>query len=163
MSIHAGGCLCGAVRYQTLTDPLRVTICHCRFCQRATGSAYMVEPIFRLEDLQVTSGSPVVYDISSAGSGKLVHVHFCQKCGTKLYLTFERFAETCGVYAGTFDDPNWFAVGTDTSRHIYVDVARHDTILPAGVNLFGQHALLNDGTPLEPMTLGEPTTAGRQA
>ena len=122
----------------------------------------MVEPIFRLEDLQVTSGSPVVYDISSAGSGKLVHIHFCQKCGTKLYLTFERFAETCGVYAGTFDDPNWFTVDADTSRHIYVDVARHDTILPAGVNLFGQHALLNDGTPLEPMTLGEPTAAGRR-
>ena len=95
----------------------------------------MVEPIFRLEDLQVTSGSPVVYDISSAGSGKLVRIHFCQKCGTKLYLTFERFAETCGVYAGTFDDPNWFTVGADTSRHIYVDVARHDTILPAGVEL----------------------------
>jgi hypothetical protein len=162
MSIHAGGCLCGSVRYQTWADPLRVTVCHCRFCQRATGSAYMVEPIFRLEDLQVTSGSPAVYDVSSAGSGKLVHIHFCQKCGTKLYLTFERFAETCGVYAGTFDDPNWFTVDADTSRHIYVDVARHDTILPAGVNLFGQHALLNDGTPLEPMTLGEPTAAGRR-
>jgi hypothetical protein len=161
MSIHAGGCICGSVRYQTLTDPLRVTVCHCRFCQRATGSAYMVEPIFRLEDLQVTSGSPAVYDVRSAGSGKLVHIHFCQKCGTKLYLTFERFAETCGVYAGTFDDPNWIAVDADTSRHIYVDVARHDTILPAGVNLFRQHALLNDGTPLEPMTLGEPT-AGRR-
>ena len=75
----------------------------------------MVEPIFRLEDLQVTSGSPAVYDLSSAGSGKLVHIHFCQKCGTKLYLTFERFAETCGVYAGTFDDPNWIAVDADTS------------------------------------------------
>ena len=43
-----------------------------------------------------------------------------------------------------------------------MDVARHDTILPAGVNLFRQHSLLNDGTPLEPMTLGEPTTAGRR-
>ncbi len=122
----------------------------------------MVEPIFRLEDLQVTSGSPAVYDISSAGSGKLVHVHFCQKCGTKLYLTFERFAETCGVYAGTFDDPNWFAVDAGNSRHIYLDVARHDTILPAGVNLFRQHALLNDGTPQDPMTLGEPTAVGRR-
>ena len=122
----------------------------------------MVEPIFRLEDLRVTSGSPVVYDITSAGSGKLVHVYFCQKCGTKLYLTFERFAETCGVYAGTFDDPNWFAVDADTSRHFYVDVARHDTILPAGVAVFRQDALLNDGTPLAPMMLGESTTVGRR-
>ena len=162
MSIHAGGCLCAAVRYQTLTDPLRVTICHCRFCQRATGSAYMVEPIFRLEDLQVTCGSPVVYDLRSAGSGKLVHIHFCQTCGTKLYLTFERFAQTCGVYAGTFDDPDWFDAGTENSRHIYVDVARHDTVLPAHVKLFRQHALLYDGSPLEAMTLKAPALAGRR-
>jgi len=157
MEPHAGGCLCGAVRYQSLGDPLRVTICHCRFCQRATGSAYMVEPIFRLADLQVIGGAPAVFDLRSAGSGKLVHIHFCQACGTKLYLTFERFADTCGVYAGTFDDPNWFAVGADTSRHIYVGGARHDTILPAGVALFREHALLNDGTPREAMTLGEAT------
>ena len=143
-----------AVRYQTLADPLRVTICHCRFCQRATGSAYMVEPIFRLEDLQVTSGSPVVYDLRSAGSGKLVHIHFCQTCGTKLYLTFERFAETCGVYAGTFDDPNWFDVGRRKTRGTSTWMWRATTrsCLPAS-NCFGQHALLNDGTPLEPMTL----------
>ena len=57
MAVHEGGCICGAVRYETEGDPLRVTICHCRWCQRATGAAYMVEPIFRREDLRVTKGS----------------------------------------------------------------------------------------------------------
>ena len=85
MTIHEGGCICGATSYETLGDPLRVTICHCRFCQRATGSAYMVEPIFRCEDLRVTKGSPATYQHRSQGSGKLVHVHFCAACGTKLY------------------------------------------------------------------------------
>ena len=46
MSLNYGGCLCGAIRYATSADPVRVTYCHCKFCQRATGSAYMVEPIF---------------------------------------------------------------------------------------------------------------------
>jgi hypothetical protein len=50
-SIHEGGCLCGSVRYRTLADPVRVTICHCTFCQRFTGTAYLVEPIFRKEDV----------------------------------------------------------------------------------------------------------------
>jgi hypothetical protein len=59
MGVHEGGCLCGAVRYETLADPLRVTTCHCRFCQRATGSAYMVEPIFRTVDLRVTQAGIV--------------------------------------------------------------------------------------------------------
>src|SRR5689334_7856493 len=53
-----GGCLCGALRFATRGNPLRVTICHCKFCQRATGSAYMVEPIFEKTSLEITSGTP---------------------------------------------------------------------------------------------------------
>ena len=123
MAVHQGGCLCGALRYETLADPVRVTICHCKFCQRATGSAYLIEPIFRLEDLRVMQGITTVYQTRSEGSGKIVYIHFCATCGTKLYLTFERFTETCGVYAGTFDDPNWFAIRPD-NRH--AGRARHN-------------------------------------
>ncbi len=43
--VHQGGCLCGEVRYRTTSAPVHVTICHCTFCQRMTGSAYLVEPI----------------------------------------------------------------------------------------------------------------------
>src|SRR4051812_8764481 len=118
MENHEGGCLCGELRYNVSGLPTRVTICHCRFCQRATGSAYMVEPIFPLADLRITRGVPSVYSIRSEGSGKVVSVHFCQVCGTKLYLSFERFPDACGVYAGTFDDPNWFDIRPDNSKHI---------------------------------------------
>lgn len=156
MTPHAGGCLCGAIRYEACADPLRVTICHCRFCQRATGSAYMVEPIFRSHDLQITRGAPSIYELRSAGSGKTVWVHFCPACGTKLYLTFERFPEVCGVYAGTFDDPNWFEITPDSAKHIFTDAARHDTILPPGISVFGQHAITNEGAPCEPVVLAKP-------
>jgi hypothetical protein len=122
----------------------------------------MVEPVFRLEDMRVTHGFPMVHDLRSAGSGKMVHIHFCRNCGTKLYLTFERFADTCGIYAGTFDDPNWFAIGADNARHLYADVARHDTILPAGINVFSQHALRNDGAPCEPVTFDHPQVVGER-
>jgi hypothetical protein len=158
MAIHEGGCLCGAVSYETEGDPLRVTICHCRFCQRATGSGYMVAPIFQKTNVRIAKGSPTTYSLRSGGSSKHVHIHFCAACGTKLYLTFERFAESCGVYAGTFDDPNWFEIRPDNSMHIFIDVARHETILPPGVSCFGEHAMRNDGTPLEPMMLDQPQT-----
>ena len=91
MSMHHGGCLCGAVRYATAGKPLRVTFCHCRFCQRATGSAYMVEPIFEKANFEITSGTPAIYALASHGSGKQVSIHFCATCGTKLFLAFERF------------------------------------------------------------------------
>ena len=105
---HEGGCLCGRVRYATCAMPGRVTVCHCRFCQKATGSAYMVEPIFNAADLIVLDGQPKVFTQPSQGSGKKVHIHFCAMCGTKLWLRFERFPDAVGIYAGTFDDPAWF-------------------------------------------------------
>ena len=159
--IHHGGCLCGAVRYETRGEPRRVTICHCRFCQRATGAAYMVEPIFPRDAFRITSGSPATYELRSVGSGKMVHIHFCDRCGTKLYLSFERFADAFGVYAGTFDDPNWFAFGPDNSRHIFIGVARHDTIIPAGIKAYAEHATRADGTDTEPVVFGIPHTIGR--
>src|SRR5215510_4284866 len=115
---HEGGCLCGALRYETEGDPVRVTICHCRFCQRATGAGHMIEPIFTLANFRILSGAPSIYELRSAGSGKLVLVHFCSTCGTKLWLTFERFPEVLGVYAGTFDDPAWFDIRPDFSKQI---------------------------------------------
>jgi hypothetical protein len=75
----------------------------------------------------------------------------------------QRFAEACGVYAGTFDEPNWFAIGPDNAKHIFLDVARHDTVLPAGINVFQQHAMSNDGTLLEPVMFDVPHIVGRRA
>jgi len=160
MAVHPGGCVCGAVRYETVGDPLHVTICHCKFCQRATGTAYMVEPVFRLEDFRITRGSAAIYGHRSEGSGKIVSVHFCATCGTKIYLSFERFAEVCGVYAGTFDDPSWFDIRPDNAKHIFLEVARHDTIIPSGLKTFSQHATKNDGTPVEPVVFDTPQAIG---
>jgi hypothetical protein len=163
MAVHEGGCICGALRYETLAEPLRITTCHCRFCQRATGSAYMVEPIFRLEDVRITTGSPATYQHRSEGSGKLVHIHFCAVCGTKLYMTFERFATSCGVYAGTFDDPNWFEISPENSKHIFIEAARYETILPAGISAFHEHAMRNDGTPTKPVVFDQHHVVGQSA
>jgi hypothetical protein len=156
MSIHEGGCLCGTVRYQTQGEPIRVTICHCRFCQRATGGAFMVEPIFRSEDVRITRGNPSIYTHTSEGSGKRLYIHSCSDCATKLYVTFERFLDTCGIYSGTFDDPAWFPVTGVNARHIFIDGARPYTFLPAGIPLFHQHAIANDGRPRDPMFLDSP-------
>jgi hypothetical protein len=163
--LNHGGCLCGALRFATRANPLRVTMCHCKFCQRATGSAYMVEPIFEKTSLEITTGTPATYTLTSAGSGKQVTIHFCATCGTKLFLAFERFPEIFGVYGGTFDDPNWFARTPKTTRHIFLSSAQAGTIIPAGVKAYAEHAMGNDGTPLAPMIFEAPHVidAGEQA
>jgi len=157
-----GGCLCGALRYHVQAPPTRVTICHCRFCQRATGGAYLVEPIFGNSDFSLIKGEAKVYRHRSEGSGKEVYVHFCDTCGTKLYLTFERFYDVVGVYGGTFDDPNWYEKTPENSKQIFLSAALHGTVIPPGVNTFDEHATMNDGTPIEPKVFSEPVIIGQK-
>lgn len=155
MSSKRGGCLCGAIRYATSAEPIRVTYCHCKFCQRATGSAYLVEPIFDKTSFEIISGLPTTYAQASAGSGKRVTINFCSTCATKLFLEFERFPAIIGVYGGTFDDPNWFDRSPQKTRHIFLDSAQTGTIIPAGVRTFRQHMIHNDGTSAAPMVFEE--------
>ena len=162
MSWNQGGCLCGAVRYAASSTPVRVTYCHCKFCQRATGSAYLVEPIFQKTHFAIISGKPATYTQASEGSGKRVTINFCSTCGTKLFLDLERFPETVGVYGGTFDDPNWFERTPQVSRHIFLDSALNGTVIPAGFRTFREHAWLNDGTPVEPVIFGQPHAIGSE-
>ena len=151
MSEHRGQCLCGAVVYSVTAPPQRITVCHCRFCQRATGGPYLIEPIFAREDWQVLEGQPKVHNHRSAGSGKVIHVHFCADCGTKIAYSFERFPDAVGVLSGTFDDPAWFDGSTPHMRHIFTGVARPGTIIPPGVDTYVEHVAAADGSPNAPV------------
>lgn len=143
---HEGGCLCGKIRYCVQDDPLHVTICHCKFCQRATGSAFLIEPIFQDHDFRLLAGQPKAYAQTSVTSGKKLTVNFCADCGTKLFNTLERLPSVVPVYGGTFDDPNWFERSPKVARHIFASFAQRGTLLPAHYDVFAQRAVLDDGT-----------------
>ena len=115
----------------------------------------MIEPIFDVPDFAVIKGSPRVFTLSSAGSGKNVNVHFCEICGTKTHLTFERWSDRLGVYSGTFDDPGWFAFTPENSKYIFLDVAARGTLVPAGLKTFARHAATPEGEPIEPTILDD--------
>jgi hypothetical protein len=161
-AVHEGGCLCGTVRYRTLAPPLRVTICHCTFCQRLTGSAYLVEPIFRKADVELSGAAPRTYEHRSDGSGKRVTLNFCGTCGTTLYLRLERFPDVLGLCGGTFDDPNWFERDPAITRHIFTRSAQDGTVLPSCVPTYETHALALDGTPNAPIVLAHATVVRRR-
>lgn len=134
-----GRCLCGGLAYQVSAEPVHTTICHCKMCQRSTGSNYLLEPIFKLENLKVIKGHPSVYTHISDVSKLALHINFCSNCGTKLFQNFERFPEVVGVFGGTFDDPKWFARTKENTRHIFVASAAKGAVLPAGFLLYNQH------------------------
>lgn len=147
VDIHKGRCLCGAIRYETLAEPLRVTICHCRFCQRLTGSSFLLEPIFRKQDVLFEGVAAKTYEHRSATSGMRVTLNFCGRCSTTLCLALERFPGVLGICGGTFDDPDWFERAPGKYRHIFIRSAQSDVVLPANVDLFERHAIELNGTP----------------
>ena len=161
MSGAQGGCLCGKLRYQVQSPPVRVTMCHCRFCQRATGGAYLVEPIFHKPEVSLTEGEAKIYQHRSEGSGQLVHVNFCDTCGTKLFLAFDRWPGLVGIFGGTFDDPDWYERTPENSKQIFLSVAQNGTIIPPGVNTFEEHATTIDGAPLTATVFSEPKIIDR--
>jgi hypothetical protein len=127
-----GGCLCGAVRFVALGEPMRTLQCHCRFCQRVTGSTSYAESMYPVDAVQF-SGEPMArYSHKSESSSRQVHVHFCPRCGTTLTLTFERWPEYRGISRGAFDDPNSVSI----SSHIWTSSAQTGVVLPAGIDCF---------------------------
>jgi hypothetical protein len=86
MQVH-GSCHCGAVKFEAVVDPARVTIRHCTACQNLTGTAYRVTVAARAEGFRLTHGSPKTYKtyIKVADSGNKRAQVFCAECGSHLY------------------------------------------------------------------------------
>ena len=76
-----GGCLCGGVRYVCQEAPQMTGICHCRDCQRNSGSAFATLLIFKKDTVDVTGLSLSTY-AHNGGSGQKVYRSFCRECGS---------------------------------------------------------------------------------
>ena len=53
-----GECACGAVRYRLAAAPMFVHCCHCRNCQRQTGSAFVLNALLEADRVTLLSGNP---------------------------------------------------------------------------------------------------------
>lgn len=109
-----GGCLCGAVRYTLTRAPDCVYFCHCRDCQKESGSPFVTDMEVERDSVQLV-GSMTRY-VSKGDSGRLVHRHFCSRCGTTLYTEFEADPEHVAIKACSLDDPS--IVKPD--RHLFI-------------------------------------------
>jgi len=94
-----GGCLCGAVRFETAGEPLRVDLCHCRICQKATGQPFFARAV--LPASQVMLEGEVAWFASTPGFER----GFCPSCGTTLFAR-RNGGDRLSVAIGTFDEPD---------------------------------------------------------
>lgn len=134
-NIHEGGCICGAVQYAAHGDPLRVSVCHCTWCQRRTGSGFAVEALFEKSQIEV-SGTTSKFRSSSDESGRWLDLEFCAKCGTNIGFTFERLPDMRMIDSGTFDDPSWISPDRFEFRYVYLRSAQCWSAIPQGARAF---------------------------
>jgi hypothetical protein len=111
-----GGCACGAIRYSYEGEPLFAMNCHCRDCQRETGSAYV--PVLGVPSatFRVIHGNPKFFDVT-ADSGNTTRRAFCADCGSPLFGR-PSATEMVTIRVGSLDDPSTYRPTQDvyTSR-----------------------------------------------
>jgi len=128
-----GGCLCGAVRYECSSEPVRQAHCFCTDCQKAGGTQMSTNVIVPKDSLRVTKGKPAQY-VGTGDSGKKIIRFFCSGCGSPLWSEPELIAELRIVKAGSLDDSSW--VKPETA--IYLDSAPPWSAIPQGVTTFAK-------------------------
>jgi hypothetical protein len=101
--VREGGCQCGSIRYRVRGDPVMVGVCHCKECQKQSGSAFGMSFIVRREAFEVLSGSPKTYTRNSE-SGRPVVCAFCPECGTRIYHETRWLDGVVNIKPGTLDD-----------------------------------------------------------
>ena len=123
-----GGCACGGVRYELTSPPMFVHCCHCRDCQRQTGSAFVINALIEADRIRVLAGDPVPGGVPT-DSGRPHDIYRCPQCQTALWSDYGARPYLRFVRAGTLDDPD--LIRPDV--HIYTRSRLPWVTLPPGV------------------------------
>ena len=134
--VHGGGCVCGSVRYQISGEPVICQVCHCRFCQRRSGSAFGTVAYFEERDVTFLQGELRTYEHHSDESGRWLKMQFCPRCATTVTHTVEMRPGLRAIAMGTLDDPEW----PPFQRHIWVRSKRSWVSIPAEMTALPQGA-----------------------
>jgi hypothetical protein len=120
-----GGCACGAVRYRLASGPMFVNCCHCTWCQRETGSAFVINALIERDRVDVTGETDRVFTVSESGQGQIVHR--CPTCRVALWSHYGGREKVAFLRAGTLDE----AWRVRPSAHIFTRSKLPWVALPA--------------------------------
>lgn len=104
MNSIQGSCLCGNIQYSSHLSPLTTAVCHCKDCQKQSGSAFSINILMPVDGFLVEGGSLGSYT-KIGSSGLPVKRFFCTNCGSALYSEVEAMPGILAVKAGTLAEP----------------------------------------------------------
>jgi hypothetical protein len=99
-----GSCLCGAVTYESTSDPQLVAHCHCVDCRKSSGTGHGTHIVLPAGAFSVT-GDVKFYD-RPADSGNIVSRGFCPNCGSAIYSKNSAMDGMVFPRASSLDDPD---------------------------------------------------------
>lgn len=130
-----GGCTCGAVRYRMTSRPLFVHCCHCRWCQRETGTAFALNAMIEADRIEPLAGEPEVVTTPS-NSGKGQKIARCGQCRIALWSNYAGAGDKLRfVRVGTLDEPDRLP----PDIHIFTESKQPWVVLPPGTPAFARY------------------------
>ena len=143
-----GGCDCGLVRYRLAGAPIFVNCCHCRDCQRSSGSAFAVNAMIEADRVHLLGNEAPRFEIDPGEGTEEQGTARCPACGTKLWATHRFFGAAIRfIHAGTLDAAEALVPNAHfftRSKHGWValpeDVPAFETLPGEGETLFDEAA-----------------------
>lgn len=122
-----GGCQCGGVRYTVTAEPVRLVACHCKECQRQSGSAFGMSMLVKEDSLKVTGETKRFTRIADSGNANTGV--FCPTCGVRIYHIPGHIKGLLTLKPGTLDDTSWLR----PSQFVWLKSAQGWVPVPDGV------------------------------
>jgi hypothetical protein len=130
-----GGCTCGEVRYRLIRSPIIVHCCHCRWCQRETGTAFALNAMIESNCVKLLKGKPERVDTPS-NSGKGQAVIRCPSCHIAVWSHYAGAGDLLSfIRVGTLDKPDELT----PDIHIYTASKQPWVILPPETPAFEEY------------------------
>ena len=120
-------CLCGLVTFESDSDALAVTYCHCDDCRRATGSAFNVGVKVPASSFHLKGKTRGYESTNDEGHTKIRE--FCPNCGSQL---FTRYPDNVFIKAGTLDHSD----DLQPTREIWTEMSVPWSKIPDGLQRF---------------------------
>lgn len=99
-----GGCGCGRVRYRLREAPMFVNACHCTWCRRETGGAFVINAVIETDRIELAGAAPVAIAVPTE-SGRPHDIYRCPTCQVALWSDYGRRPAIRFVRVGTLDEP----------------------------------------------------------
>jgi hypothetical protein len=132
MPQFSGGCLCGQVRYSGNAEPMFAGVCHCKNCQKESGSAFNI--VIAVPQAALSIQGPVKAYTQKGDSGQDVVRRLCPNCGSTITSEPAVMQGASILRIGTLDDPSW----VKPTMEIYCDSKQPWVALGGGLQSFAK-------------------------